>query len=153
MSFVSQRWTVTVGPSLPPQGPGRRRTGGFGAFFRPNGPALNDTSVSRLPSLETLCACASGRSYAMCCRRFHTESSTPSVAQDLLRSRYSAYAYRLPAYIMRTTHESSAERDRVKWRSEIMDFATEYRFVGGYVRRLNLQLTWPLRFLSRWLTI
>jgi uncharacterized protein YchJ len=93
---------------------------------------MDDTEVSRLPSAETLCACASGRSYAICCRRFHTDSTGPAAALDLLRSRYSAYAYRLPAYIMRTTHHSTAERDRAKWRSEIMAFASEYRFIDGY---------------------
>jgi uncharacterized protein YchJ len=32
---------------------------------------------------------------------------------------------------MRTTHRTTAELDRVKWRKEIMEFSTEYRFCDG----------------------
>lgn len=130
MCALIQRWTAMTGPA----GPSSRRnrpSGGFGSFFRQDPANADDSEVSRLPSPEAPCACNSGSSYVNCCRRFHTDAATPSTSADLLRARYSAYAYRLPAYIMRTTHESTAERDRRKWRSDIMEFACGYRFVDG----------------------
>jgi uncharacterized protein YchJ len=32
---------------------------------------------------------------------------------------------------MRTTHKRTSERDRGKWRREILEFCEEYRFVDG----------------------
>lgn len=125
--FSLKRWVAAVGP----WSRRNRSGGGFGGFFRQDPANADDSEVSRLPSVDAPCACSSGSGYGGCCRRFHTDAATPSSAVDLLRARYSAYAYRLPAYIMRTTHESTAERDRRKWRDEIMDFATSYRFVDG----------------------
>lgn len=101
---------------------------GFG-FATPNQRDGNPTKA--LPDSETRCACGSEKVYGKCCRRFHTAQGTPQLAEDLLRSRYSAYAYRLPSYIMKTTHSSFAEVDRREWKREIMQFCQEYQFVGG----------------------
>ena len=84
-----------------------------------------------LPSDESLCACGSEKQYGRCCRRFHVAQSQPRLAVELLRSRYSAYAYRLPSYIMSTTHKSTSEFDRRKWKMEILSFCKQYQFVGG----------------------
>lgn len=101
---------------------------GFG-FLSPRPPDATNSSL--LPSPDALCACGSTKTYGNCCRRFHTAQLVPSQAEDLLRSRYSAYAYRLPSYIMKTTHSSAIELDRRMWKREIMDFCKEYQFVGG----------------------
>lgn len=95
-----------------------------------------------LPSPDTRCACSSKKTYGKCCRRFHTAQGLPQRAEELLRSRYSAYAYRLPSYIMKTTHRSMAELDRRKWKGEILDFCREYQFLGG-VDILDEQITGP----------
>lgn len=103
----------------------------------------SDTNMrDSLPSPEAVCACASEKAYGKCCRRFHTAQATPRLAEELLRSRYSAYAYRLPSYIMKTTHSSLAELDRRKWKREIVAFCREYRFVGG-VDIIEQQMTGP----------
>ena len=99
-------------------------------------------SRNTLPSPDSLCPCASDKPYGKCCRRFHTAQSFPPLAEDLLRSRYTAYAYRLPSYIMKTTHSSLAELDRRKWKREILDFCTEYQFLGG-VDIIERQMTGP----------
>lgn len=52
---------------------------------------------------ETRCPCHSKKNYFQCCKIFH-DGETPPTALDLMRSRYSAYALRLPEYILRTTH-------------------------------------------------
>lgn len=103
---------------------------GFG-FLSPKRGELSSNTGNLLPSPDANCACASDKPYGKCCRRYHTAQSVPSEAEQLLRSRYSAYAYRLPSYIMKTTHSSAIELDRRQWKREIMDFCRDYRFVGG----------------------
>lgn len=49
------------------------------------------------------CPCQSGQSYARCCEPFITGSSQPENAEQLMRSRYSAYVYADLDYIERTT--------------------------------------------------
>lgn len=99
---------------------------GFGAFLQ-----RSDDVIHKLPADDVPCACASDKSYGQCCRKFHVAQTLPRLAVELLRSRYSAYAYRLPSYIMATTHKSTAEFDRRKWKTEIMNFCKRYQFVGG----------------------
>lgn len=61
-----------------------------------------------MTSLE-LCPCGSGEQYALCCGRFHSaqspngEVAAPTAVQ-LMRSRYSAFAMRDAAYLLRTWH-------------------------------------------------
>lgn len=111
---------------------------GLSGFMQPS----YSNSRDPLPNPDAICACGSEKSYGKCCRRFHTAQSSPPLAEDLLRSRYSAYAYRLPSYIMKTTHSSLAELDRRKWKREIMDFCRDYQFLGG-VDIIEQQLTGP----------
>ena len=56
-----------------------------------------------------VCPCGSESLYANCCRVYHTKSETPTTAEQLMRSRYSAYALRLVDYLVDTTH-----RDKLK---------------------------------------
>ena len=76
------------------------------------------------------CACKSGRTYADCCKPFHVGVSAPN-ALALMRSRYSAYALSLHAYIMRTTHPlgPNVQTDSNLWRREIELFCknTDFR--------------------------
>jgi SEC-C motif-containing protein len=53
------------------------------------------------------CPCGLAASYPECCGRFHrdAESAAPT-AELLIRSRYSAYAVRDTAYLLRTWHAS-----------------------------------------------
>lgn len=114
---------------------------GFGGFLSNNSSSASNSRDS-LPDPVELCACGSEKQYVKCCRRFHSAQASPQGAEELLRSRYSAYAYRLPSYIMNTTHPSMAELDRRKWKREILDFCLEYRFVGG-VDVIQLRMTGP----------
>ncbi len=47
------------------------------------------------------CPCGTGRSYADCCRPFHEGAAAPT-AVELMRSRFSAFALRLPEHLLRT---------------------------------------------------
>ena len=83
------------------------------------------------PTRDTrLCPCHSGKTYAACCAPFH-RGELPDTAVKLMRSRYSAYALDLPAYIIETTHptNSAFQQDKANWAKEISAFckATEFR--------------------------
>ncbi|WP_341674935.1 YchJ family metal-binding protein [Niveibacterium sp. SC-1] len=52
------------------------------------------------------CPCGSGKSYPACCGRFHSGTPAPD-AEALMRSRYSAYALGLEAYLLATWHAST----------------------------------------------
>ncbi|WP_324277959.1 YchJ family protein [Blastococcus brunescens] len=53
------------------------------------------------------CPCGSGLPLAECCGRFHDGSGTPATAEQLMRSRYSAFALGLPDYLLATWHSST----------------------------------------------
>jgi uncharacterized protein YchJ len=64
-----------------------------------------------------------------CCRPYHEGEALPPGPLALLRSRYSAYAYRIPTYVMETTHpmmdDFKPEKDkraRLAWRDELLRF-------------------------------
>jgi SEC-C motif-containing protein len=53
------------------------------------------------------CYCCSGRKFEDCCEPFINESALPQTAEELMRSRYSAYATASIEYLLRTTHPST----------------------------------------------
>ena len=58
---------------------------------------------------ESLCPCKSRLSYAECCMPFHYGRTRPETAEQLMRSRYAAYFFRLVDYLVDTTHPSTRE--------------------------------------------
>ena len=59
------------------------------------------TRVPADPSVP--CACCSGIAYAECCRPYHLRERVPETPTRTLQTRFSAFAYRLPAHLIRTT--------------------------------------------------
>ncbi|WP_026209884.1 YchJ family protein [Cytophaga aurantiaca] len=51
-----------------------------------------------------LCPCCSGKTYDMCCQTFISGILLPQTAEQLMRSRYTAYTRCEVAYILNTTH-------------------------------------------------
>ena len=56
--------------------------------------------------MKNACPCYSGKAYADCCEPLH-HGADAADAERLMRARYSAYALRLPDYIVRTWHPDS----------------------------------------------
>ena len=56
------------------------------------------------------CPCGTGLTYAGCCGRLHDGSATAGTAEQLMRSRYSAFAVGDPAYLLATWHSSTRPR-------------------------------------------
>ena len=79
-----------------------------------------------MEEISSSCPCHSKKSYFRCCKIFH-DGESPPTALDLMRSRYAAYALRLPDYIMRTTHPEHADfgKNRVQ---EILHFCDTTKF-------------------------
>jgi len=50
------------------------------------------------------CPCGSNIAYLDCCGVYHSKLRIPDTAQQLMRSRYSAYAIKLVDYLVETTH-------------------------------------------------
>jgi SEC-C motif-containing protein len=55
------------------------------------------------------CPCGSEKPYSECCEVFISGAKVPSTAEELMRSRYSAYHQRNFEYIMRTMKSPAAD--------------------------------------------
>jgi SEC-C motif-containing protein len=78
-----------------------------------------------------ICPCGTSMLLQECCGRFHA-GAIPRTAEELMRSRYSAYALGLVDYIIDTTHKASPHRvsDLSRWREELKLFSNETKFEG-----------------------
>jgi len=55
----------------------------------------------------TRCPCLSGLTYDACCGALHVGTATAQTAEQLMRSRYSAFAVGDPAYLLATWHPTT----------------------------------------------
>jgi SEC-C motif-containing protein len=73
---------------------------------------------TRLPeNAESLnCPCGTGKLYKDCCKPFHEGAACKSPI-DVLRSRYSAFSYRIIPHIIRTTHPTCRDyqENKLAW--------------------------------------
>ena len=53
--------------------------------------------------MENLCPCCSGKLYEECCELFHSKKEFPKTAEELMRSRFSAFAIPNGDYLWETT--------------------------------------------------
>jgi SEC-C motif domain protein len=65
--------------------------------------------VSEFPGPS--CPCGSGASYRGCCGTFHDGELQAGSAEELMRSRYSAFAYGNADYLFRTWHPCTRPAD------------------------------------------
>lgn len=77
------------------------------------------------------CPCGSGRKYKKCCRVYHY-GRLPEHPEQLMRSRYAAYAVGEVDYILSTTHPASPhfQADAGSWRAEVQRFCQQVTFLG-----------------------
>ncbi|MCW2796420.1 YchJ family metal-binding protein [Nocardioides sp.] len=54
--------------------------------------------------LQRDCPCGSGRTYDACCGRLHRGAADAETAEELMRSRYAAYAVGDTSYVFRSWH-------------------------------------------------
>lgn len=63
-------------------------------------------TMARPQNKPATCPCGSGQAYAECCGRWHRGADAPT-AEQLMRSRFSAFALGDPAYLLRTWHPTT----------------------------------------------
>ncbi|MDX2547751.1 YchJ family protein [Streptomyces sp. WI04-05B] len=68
------------------------------------------------------CPCGLLEMYGKCCGRYHSGAAAAPTAEALMRSRYSAYAHRAEAYLLRTWHPRT--------RPDQIGFAPGMRWTG-----------------------
>ncbi|MRJ75853.1 hypothetical protein GEV29_04845 [Aeromicrobium sp. SMF47] len=72
------------------------------------------------------CPCLSGLTYDDCCGRLHAGTATAQTAEQLMRSRFSAFAVGDPSYLLSTWHRSTRpaglelDQDRRWYRLDIL---------------------------------
>lgn len=74
-------------------------------------------------STPRACPCGTGKPYDACCRPFHRGTATPATAEELMRSRYTAFVAGEPlhvAYLLATWHPATRPAsleldDDVRW--------------------------------------
>ncbi|MCM0618107.1 YchJ family protein [Paenarthrobacter sp. TYUT067] len=114
------------------------------------------------------CPCLSGEQYEECCGRFHRSAADAPTAEQLMRSRYSAFVILDPGYLLRTWHLSTrpASMDLdpdMEWRrldivsatgggpldtTGTVEFAAHYRLDGE--RGVQRELSRFVREDKRW---
>ena len=115
---------MSLQPALPWRTTAPLAMAGFGA--PPPPPQTLEDVVKgfghRLPKdFGEPCMCGSGASYADCCRPYHTGKKLPETPVRALQTRYAAFAYRLPIYIIETTDTSNSDymKDKIKWAKKL----------------------------------
>ena len=62
---------------------------------------------------NSLCPCGSNKAYAHCCEQFINYSLSPETAEQLMRSRFTAFYLNKPQYLLNTHHPSQRETDEL----------------------------------------
>ncbi|WP_205471401.1 YchJ family metal-binding protein [Nocardioides sp. SYSU D00038] len=64
-----------------------------------------------VPALQQPCPCGAGPSYDACCGRLHRGAALAATPEELMRSRYSAYAVGDLDHVFRTWHPRTRPTD------------------------------------------
>lgn len=68
------------------------------------------------------CPCCSGKKYTVCCESYHLNKALPVLPEELMRSRYTAFALHLVDYLVNTTHSSQrpyhSKKEIEQWAKE-----------------------------------
>jgi SEC-C motif domain protein len=84
------------------------------------------------PDIAGNCPCLSGEVYSECCGRFHNGAADAATAEQLMRSRYTAFVLLNAEYLTKTWHPSTVPADleldpAMEWRR--LDIVSTHR--GG----------------------
>jgi len=95
------------------------------------GKNLGTLNFDRRPKPDATCGCGSGRAYADCCKSAHDDGRA-NEPEALARARYTAYAYRLPDFLIGTTDPNGdeMEADVAKWRATLLNFMDDFCYDG-----------------------
>lgn len=84
--------------------------------------------VNNMASLSDLpCLCNSKKSYAQCCEKLHLGTAYATTPEQLMRSRYTAYAIKNAEYIYQTYANEKQQENPL---NDIAEFAISSRFIN-----------------------
>lgn len=77
-------------------------------------------------TVNSTCPCGSNLKYKKCCKVFHDNIKDPSNALELMKSRFTAYAFNQSNYIIKTTHKENQDYSEniSEWKKEIEFFSS-----------------------------
>jgi len=104
------------------------------------GVATEQKRFDRRPADGAPCACGSSQPYERCCKPCH-EANLATDPLELIRARYTAYAYRLPDFLIETTSPNHDEwqADRAAWKRDLLGFCDNFVCDGLEVGELSEQ--------------
>ena len=73
------------------------------------------------------CPCQSKKTYDRCCEPFHVGKALPETCEQLMRSRFSAYAMAKADYLLATTAQAKREEEK---RDELLDYCHSVKCVN-----------------------
>ena len=81
-------------------------------------------------TVNSPCPCGSLLKYKKCCKVFHDNIKNPSNSLELMKSRFSAYAFKQSNYIIKTTHKENQDYSEniLEWKKEIEIFSSNTDF-------------------------
>ena len=81
-------------------------------------------------SVNSICPCGSLKKYKKCCKIFHDDLKKPSNALELMKSRFSAFAFCKSDYIIKTTHQKNCDfsLNTSSWIADIEQFCKNTSF-------------------------
>jgi len=93
------------------------------------GTSESTLNFDRRPKLGKLCGCGLSKPYGECCAPIH-QSGKCEDTEMLVRSRFTAFKYRLPDFLMATTDPEGAEydADTTKWKKGVLGFCDDFDF-------------------------
>ena len=76
-------------------------------------------------SVNSICPCGSLKKYKKCCKIFNYDIKNPSNALELMKSRFSAFAFCKSDYIIKTTHKNNSDfsTNISSWKADIELFS------------------------------
>lgn len=94
------------------------------------GGGVESLNYNRKPGAWADCGCGSGKKYGDCCQPLHEGTAKAESASALVRARYTAYAYRVPEYLVSSTDPDGPEweTDRGRWTKSLLSFCDDFSF-------------------------
>lgn len=82
-----------------------------------------------MSAMTDACPCGSGKPYAACCGAIHDGRRIAATAEQLMRSRYAAFALGLDDYLLQTWHPSTRPKaveldDAMEWTGLVVEDTT-----------------------------
>ena len=95
--------------------------------------SIGGLNYNRAPTATDICACGIGAEYGDCCGPEHAGTRAAETPEALIRARYTAFRYRLPDYLISTTHPDGEEwqgEDQAMWKKGLLGFCDDFEFQG-----------------------